>query len=95
MYWRRGPLLGGGTSLFVSSFDSNLYFDASPGADATARLNDTGFPCAQSYGPVDPATADGIIYNGQSLFAPKVRDCLAQCSSYRAGLKPACARVRV
>jgi hypothetical protein len=72
VYWRQGPLLGGGTSLFVSSFDSNLYFDARPSPDTTAKLNDTGFPCAQSYGPVNPATANGTIYNGQSLFAPKV-----------------------
>jgi hypothetical protein len=71
VYWRQGPLLGGGTSLFVSAFDRNLYFDAS-GGDAAAALRDTGFPCPQAFGPVDPASTNGIVYNGQSLFAPKV-----------------------
>ena len=54
VYWEQGPLLGGGTSLFVSSFGSNLYFD--PTDPIGRRLNDTGFPCPQSQGPVDPVS---------------------------------------
>jgi hypothetical protein len=62
VYWDSGPLLGGGTSIFVSSFSSNLYYNP---IDTTLR--ESGFPCPQSFGPVDPSTADGVIYNGQSL----------------------------
>ena len=54
--------MGGGTSLFMSSFTANVYYNpAEPG------WKNTSFPCRQGYGPVNPAEADGVLYGGQAL----------------------------
>lgn len=63
--WRTGPLLGGGSSLMASTYSSNLYFNFDDVAGH--QLLKQGFPCPESFGPVDPATADGVLYDGQSL----------------------------
>ena len=71
--WQTGPLFGGGSSLLSSSFAQNLYWntDAVNGS-ARAQLQATGFPCPEAYGPLDPLTANGVMYGGQSLLGGQV-----------------------
>ena len=64
VYWRQGPLFGGGSSLFVSNFQDNLYYNA---ADPSGQWQSRSFPCLQSFGPFDPSTAEGVIYEDQIL----------------------------
>ena len=61
-------VLAASTSIFISAFENNVYFNAHDASGA--KLREAGFPCAQGFGPVDPATADGVIYSGQSLIYP-------------------------
>ena len=69
VYWRQGPLLGGGSSVLSSSYSQNLYWNAD---DRNASFRADGFPCPESFGPLNPTKADGVMYDGQRMVAGQV-----------------------
>ena len=70
VHWRQGALLGGGSSLQASPFSNNLYWN--PVAGVTA-VRSSGFPCSERpKPPFDPATAHGVLDDGQTLSSPEV-----------------------
>lgn len=65
IYWRHGQLFGGGSAILSSTWWNNVYFNI----DESTALRSSGFPCPDSFGPFNPATADGILYENQRLLA--------------------------
>jgi hypothetical protein len=68
--WQTGPLFGGGSSLLSSTYAQNLYWNTDD-VNGSA-LQATGFPCPEAYGPLDPKTANGVMYGGQTLISGEV-----------------------